>query len=105
MRPRPNRRNAGRYEQALHLAGIRVVSIGQRPEGATAGDGTVDDGQQHEAAWGGIGTGQPGQFLVEALEVEIDVKAVRVVVQDEAGFVPVRGGLGRDEQDLGGGHD
>mmetsp|Transcript_5510 Transcript_5510/g.13238 ORF Transcript_5510/g.13238 Transcript_5510/m.13238 type:complete len:222 (-) Transcript_5510:404-1069(-) len=92
------------HEQPLHLAGIGIVGVGQRPEGAAASHRPIHRRQQHQAARGRIDARQAGELGIETLEIEAHRQAGRVLKQDDADVLPVGGGLGRDQLDVGAGH-
>ena len=64
----------------------------QWPKGTTAGQRAVHPGQQQAASWWGVVAGQGGQFVLEALEAQIDIQQPRVFAED----------LPRGRQGLGG---
>jgi Zn-dependent protease with chaperone function len=87
--------------QTLHFAGIGIVGRIQRTQGAATGQRPVHGGQQEGTAWRGIVPGQGGQFLLEALETEVDAQTVGILAKYLAHGLQVGGVLRR--QDLDGG--
>ena len=62
------------HVEALHLAGIAVVHIIQRPQCAATGDGTLDQGEYKIAPGLAIFAGQVGQFILKTLETQINIQ-------------------------------
>jgi hypothetical protein len=70
------------HVEALHLAGIAVLGVGERPERAAAGELAVDIGEHQVAARRGVLARQGGELGVEVLEAQIDVEARGVLAKD-----------------------
>jgi hypothetical protein len=59
------------HVQPLHLAGVGVVHVVQRAQGAAAGQLPVHMGRQQNAARRGVVTRQIGKFRIEPLETQV----------------------------------
>ncbi|KAI1696371.1 hypothetical protein Ddc_20502 [Ditylenchus destructor] len=81
-------------EEALHLAGVRVVGVGDRPEAAAAGNLAVDERQDQTALGRRVFAGQRAELLLEVLEIEVDVQGLRVFAHDQPRFFPQQGRIG-----------
>ena len=92
------------HVQALHLRRVGIVRVVQRPQRAAAGQGAVDARDQQRAARLGVLARQPGEFLLEILEAQVDAEPVGVLAKERAHFVEfARGGAGEFDQGRGGG--
>jgi hypothetical protein len=92
------------HEQAFHLAGVRVIDIGQRAHGAAARQLAIDEGQQQRAGRRRVFAGQAGQFGVEVLEAQVDTQAAGVFTEDFSRGVEQRRRIGHLQRDLGRAH-
>ncbi len=60
------------HVEALHLAGVAVLGVGERPERAAAGELAADEGEQQVAARRGVLARQRRELLLEVLEAQVD---------------------------------
>ena len=70
------------HVEALHLAGVGVVGLGERAERPAAGERTIDEGEQQIAARRGVVARQPGELGLEVLKAQVDVERGRVLAKD-----------------------
>jgi hypothetical protein len=80
----PKRRNDAAHVQALHLAGIQMVDVGQRTQCAAAGELAIDQCQQQCARRRTILARQRGELGFEVLERQVDAELARVLAHDLA---------------------
>jgi hypothetical protein len=91
---------SGAHVQALHLAGVGVVHVGQRPQADAAGGLAVHQRQQQCPRRLGVFTGQAGQFGLEVLETQVHAQRVGVFAQQQTHRGQQRGVCGAHEDDL-----
>jgi hypothetical protein len=71
----------GSHKQALHLAGVEVVAVGQRPECTAPGGVAIDLGDKQPTMWLGVVARQRPQFLFKTLKTEVDVQVGLVILK------------------------